>query len=62
MNDTAIISAVAVFLVFLGFSLWLSLSARVISTEEVLVRAGITVAVLLAILGAGAGHHHRNAH
>jgi hypothetical protein len=62
MNDTAIISAVIIFLIVLGFCIWFSFSSRVIGTEELLLRAGTAAAIVVAALVTAGAHRHRNVH
>jgi hypothetical protein len=61
MNDTGIIVATAIFVIVLFFCTWVSFSAQIITSREILTRVGIVVAVFAGIFAATAGHH-RNVH
>jgi Ca2+/Na+ antiporter len=62
MNPNGIVAVAILFLVVLFFCMWVSFSARVISPEEILERAGIVAAVAAAILAAVATSRHRHVH
>lgn len=62
MNASNIIWVTVLFVVFLGFCVWISFSARVISAEEILERVGIAAAVLAGVLVAAASTHHWREH